>query len=126
MKNDPFKKVDSNTFYWSQFKEKGKRLEVEETAIQDYRNVTRKRSFDTLKEALSLWKVVLGQNISTTTCTCPQFRLYHNCKHVVTALLKLDMIEIPKEFSDEIIVETKKNNWRPKKASKALEKEDLD
>jgi len=42
---------------------------------------------------------------------------------VVSALLKLELIQIPNEYSDEIIVESKKTVGRTKKATPALIRE---
>ena len=123
--DDPFKQEGENIFYWCQFDNKdGKRNNVTGTMLKKYSEVKRVRSFDTFKDSLCLWKVVVGENISTTTCTCPQFRLYHYCKHVVNALLKLNKIQIPNEFSTEIVVGPKNKRGRPKKATQALDAED--
>ena len=125
MMDDPFKQEGENIFYWCQFDNKdGKRNNVTGTMLKKYSEVKRVRSFDTFKDSLCLWKVVVGENISTTTCTCPQFRLYHCCKHVVNALLKLNKIQIPNEFSTEIVVGPKNKRGRPKKATQALDAED--
>jgi len=123
IKKDPFKQTDQITFYWSQLKINGKRAEIYEKDIQKYNNAKRLKSFKPFKESLKLWKVVIGDNISTTVCSCPKFRLINNCKHVVSALLKLELIQIPNEYSDEIIVESKKTVGRTKKATPALIRE---
>ena len=123
IKKDPFKQTDQITFYWPQLKINGKRAEIYEKDIQKYNTAKRLKSFKHIKESLKLWKVVIGDNISTTVCSCPKFRLINNCKHVVSALLKLELIQIPNEYSDEIIVESKKTVGRTKKATPALIRE---
>jgi len=67
-------------------------------------------------DAYCVWKVERGDDLTSSSCTCPQFRLYHYCKHIIASLLKLEFMKVPEEFSVEKIVEQNNRRGRIKKA----------
>jgi len=114
--NSYFKKEE--IFYWghsvdsngSSFKRITKQIS------QNMKTLKRCKNFDTFIETLCLWKVVIGTNIGSSSCSCPCFRLYHICKLILASLLKLKLVQVPEEFSKKKIVSKNNQRGRSKKA----------
>ena len=121
MEDDDFLKEGNKTFYWCRRKDekkKTKRRKVTKGIITKYSNIKRSKSFDVFKENCCIWEVNIEDRIMLSSCTCPQFLLYHICKHMIVALLKLEQISIPTEFSTKKAVEQKKKRGRIPNAEK--------
>ena len=89
--------------------------------ITKFSSLQRSRSFVNFKMDYSLWRVKVGENINYSSCSCPKFRSYNYCKHLIVALLKLKKIEVPIQYSLKKIVSKNSKRGRPKKAGPALE-----
>jgi len=111
-----FIKLENNTFYWGHSLNKGTSCKVTQQVITKYQNINRCRSLKAFMDAYCVWKVDIGDDLTSSSCTCPRFRLYHYCKHIIASLLKLEFMKVPEEFSIEKIVEQNNRRGRIKKA----------
>ena len=123
MENDPYLQEDT-TFYWTKLNgaQNSARKKVLKSMVTKYTNLNRCQSFDKFKETNCLWMIKIGQNIKSTSCSCPKFMLYYVCKHIIVAMLKLKLIEVPIEFSTKKIVSKKNKPGRNPKAQKITKK----
>jgi len=121
LQNCAFIQKDQATFYWGQSKNGRK---VTQRSVTIYCNAKNSKNFESMVKAYCLWRVNIGINIMDSNCTCPQFRLYHYCKHILASLLKIEKIKVPDEYSQVKIIEKNTRRGRNKKASSALEIDD--
>ena len=81
------------------------------------------QNFEAFKEGYSLWRVEIGDGRNAASYICPKFGLYGCCKHVLVALVKLNKLSIPKEYSKKKIVKENKKIGRAEKARLYLNKD---
>ena len=122
IESDPFLQIEEKTFYWSRLNGK-KRKKVTNQLLTKWTNIKRCRTFETFKEGYSLWRVEIGDGRNTASCICPKFGLYGCCKHVLVALVKLNKLSIPEEYSKKKIVKENKKRGRAEKAGPSLNKD---